>query len=253
VLGAAAARTLGLAPGDALVSDPRNVFDIAGAYPLRMHVAGVLAPSNPDDDGAVLVDVKTAWVIAGLGHGHQDLAAGADEAVVLKREADRVVANAALREYNEITPENAARFHFHGDAGDFPLTAAIVRPRDDKAAALLAGRFQDGALPGQLVRPDTVAGEMLGAVFRVKRLFDANVALVAGATALLLGLVVALSVRMRAEETGTLHRIGCARSAVFWLHAWEWVILVGAGGLAAALLAVVTAYAAPALLPWVLG
>src|SRR5690606_26661319 len=73
VVGAEVAQALGLHPGDALVSDPENVFNLAGAYPLKMHVAGVLEPRATDDDRAVFVDIKTAWVIAGLGHGHQDM------------------------------------------------------------------------------------------------------------------------------------------------------------------------------------
>ena len=43
VLGAAAAEKLGLKPGDKLMSDPENVFDLAGSYPINMHVTGVLA------------------------------------------------------------------------------------------------------------------------------------------------------------------------------------------------------------------
>lgn len=234
VLGAEAAKGLGLGVGEKLLSDPANLFDIAGAYPLRMHVAGVLAPIGTDDDRAVFVDMKTAWVIAGLGHGHQDVAR-ADDALVLKRTESQAVANAALPQFTEITPENVTSFHFHGDTEGFPVTAAIVLPEDDKSAVLLAGRFAAGDHAGQLVEPTEVVREMLGTVFRVKRLFDANVALVAVAMVLLLGLVVLLSCRMRAAEMALLHRIGCARGTLFWLQAWELAMLLGLGlGLAVA-------------------
>ena len=252
VLGADVARALDLAPGDALLSDPRNVFDIAGAYPLRMHVAGVLAPSHTDDDRAVFVDVKTAWVIAGLGHGHQNLATNTDEDVILEQSEGHVVANAALPQYNEITPKNIASFHFHGETTDFPLTAAIVVPRDNKSATLLAGRFQEENAPGQLVCPVDVVEEMLDTVFKVKRLFDANVLLVALSTALLMALVVLLSLRMRADEMRTMYRLGCAQGTMFWLQFWELAILVVAGGLVAALLAGVTGHFAGAIIPWLL-
>jgi putative ABC transport system permease protein len=66
VLGARAARTIGAGPGDSVVSSPESVFDIAGVYPLRMRVVGVLAHTGGPDDGAVFVDLKTAWVIEGL-------------------------------------------------------------------------------------------------------------------------------------------------------------------------------------------
>ena len=70
VLGATVARDLGLGPGDTLLSDYEKPYDISTTYPLKMHVSGVLAESGSPDDGAVFVDVKTAWVIEGIGHGH---------------------------------------------------------------------------------------------------------------------------------------------------------------------------------------
>ena len=88
VVGAEAARTLGLAPGDSVVSSPESAFDLGGVYPLELKVVGVLAPAFSPDDGAVFVDIKTAWVIEGIGHGHQDLAKVEAEAAVLAREGD---------------------------------------------------------------------------------------------------------------------------------------------------------------------
>jgi len=72
VLGATVAKELELKPGDSLVSSPENPFDLAGVYPLKMHVVGILAKSHTSDDLAVFVDLKTTWIIEGLGHGHQD-------------------------------------------------------------------------------------------------------------------------------------------------------------------------------------
>ncbi|MBW1901665.1 MAG: hypothetical protein JRJ20_08515, partial [Deltaproteobacteria bacterium] len=45
VLGAKVAVELGLEPRESLVSSPENLFDLAGVYPLKMRVVGVLAPS----------------------------------------------------------------------------------------------------------------------------------------------------------------------------------------------------------------
>ena len=88
MVGADAARVLDVGVGDNVISSPENVFDLAGVYPLKMPVVGVLARSHSPDDDAVFVDVKTAWVIEGLGHGHQDLAKTADDGVVLRRGPD---------------------------------------------------------------------------------------------------------------------------------------------------------------------
>ena len=47
VLGAGAAKTLGVKVGDHVVSSPESVFDIAGVYPLKMPVVGMNSrPSN---------------------------------------------------------------------------------------------------------------------------------------------------------------------------------------------------------------
>ena len=58
---------MALKAGDSLVSSPESLFDLAGVYPLKMYVAGVLNKSHTSDDLAVFVDLKTTWVIQGLG------------------------------------------------------------------------------------------------------------------------------------------------------------------------------------------
>ena len=70
LLGSEAAATLGLRPGDSILTSPSSLFDLAGVYPLKLQVVGTLAPSYGPDDRAVFVDLKTAWVAEGLGHGH---------------------------------------------------------------------------------------------------------------------------------------------------------------------------------------
>ncbi|NNE92576.1 MAG: ABC transporter permease, partial [Verrucomicrobiales bacterium] len=71
VLGAEVAEKTGLGPGDSIVSSPEAMFDLAGVYPLKMRITGVLARSGNADDRAIFCDVKTAWVIEGLAHGHE--------------------------------------------------------------------------------------------------------------------------------------------------------------------------------------
>ena len=95
VLGSQAARIAGAAPGGAVMSKPENVFDLAGAYPLKLHVVGVLKPAGTPDDRAVFVDVRTAWVIEGLGHGHADLARPAEQPGVPPRDGADIAAHAA--------------------------------------------------------------------------------------------------------------------------------------------------------------
>jgi len=236
LLGAAVAGELGLKAGDRLMSDPVNVFDIAGSYPVNMRVSGVLLPTGTADDDAVFVDVKTAWLIDGLAHGHMDVAREADENQVLERSLTNVTANAALPNYTEVTEENIGSFHFHGDPEDFPLTAVLVVPPDAKSATILRGRYQDHA-SRQMIVPVTVVTELVAIVFRAKEFLDANLLVVGSAMVLLLGLVIVLSVRLRQPEMHVMFMLGCARRTLLRLQVAELSIIA----LVSLVLAVVTA------------
>jgi putative ABC transport system permease protein len=63
VLGARAADALASGLGDFVLSTPAGAFDVAGSFPLKMKVVGMLQPVNTPDDEAVFVAPKTAWVI----------------------------------------------------------------------------------------------------------------------------------------------------------------------------------------------
>lgn len=238
VLGAVAAREAGVGVDGYVVSSPESVFDIAGVYPLRMKVAGVLSASGTADDMAVFVDVKTAWVIEGLGHGHQDLSQPDAATGVLRREGDGIVANASVREYNEITPDNIESFHFHGELAEFPVSAVIALPRNDKAAALLRGRYIGEDERVQIVRPDTVMQDLLSTVITVRRYVMAAVVGVGAATLATMILVFVLSLQLRRREMETMVKIGGARGRVAAIVATEVICVLGAGGLLAAALSV---------------
>ena len=211
VLGANAARKLNLNPGDKLKTDRQNLFDLAGDYPLQLNVTGVLAATGTADDEGVFIDVKTAWIIAGHGHGHDERETNAPSAKLVKT-------------HLEITPENMGTFHFHGDTTALPLTAILVEPTDAKESAMVMSRYQNS---GQLqaLKPPVVVAEMMGMVMRVRQFLDANYALVASATGLLLALIVALSRRLRAREMETLFLLGCSRGTQFAVQAAELLII----------------------------
>ena len=237
VLGAEAARSLGVGPGDAVVSSPESVFELAGVYPLRMRVAGVLAPSHGPDDLAVFVDVKTAWVIAGLGHGHTDLREAGAAASVMRRETgpdgERIVANASVQEYNEISAENVASFHFHGDVSSYPITAVLAVPPDDRSRALLMGHYSGADETVQVLRPGGVIDDLLDTVFTVRRYVVAALVGVAAATLAIAALVFALSIRLRRREVETLVKIGGSRGSIAVVLLAEGVfVLLCSGALA---------------------
>jgi putative ABC transport system permease protein len=228
VLGAGAARRLGLGPGDSLTSSPESFFDLAGAYPLKMKVVGVLAPSGTPDDLAVFVDLKTAWVMQGIGHGHQDLTRVQDPTLVIGRDANNVVASAKVVEYQEITESNRDSFHFHGEPSTYPVSAAVIVPEDDRAGTLLLGRFVDGSLGGQLIRPRAIVADLMNTIFRIKEVLDLAVAIVGTAAVLALVLVFSLSFRLREQELQTNFEIGASRGTTARLLAAELLLLGGA-------------------------
>jgi putative ABC transport system permease protein len=265
VLGARVARKLGLEPGDRLLSDPENVFDIAGAYPLSMRVAGVFDESHSPDDNMVFVDLKTAWIIEGIGHGHQDLggpqsadAAGTGQrengsnqlgdGVILQQTDREIVAGAALRHYTEITEQNVGSFHFHGEPKSFPLTAIIALPHDEKSATLLMGRYQADDQAAQILQPATIVDELLQMVFRAKQFFDVGAVVLIAVTVMFLTLVVLLSRRLRRREMQTLVKLGCSRYMIVGMQTAELSLVMLMSGLSAAALSAVTMAIVPSLL-----
>ena len=231
VLGHAVAEELGLQPGDSLVSSPENLFDLAGVYPLKMKVAGVLARSHSADDQAILVDINTAWIIQGLAHGHEDLAKTTDPSVILKRDGNKVTANAKLLQYREITAANLDSFHFHGDPSEYPLSGVIALPRDDKSGTILQGRYLAGDALHQIVRPGEVIDTLMASIFRIKNVLDAVILIVGIATVLALILVFALSLRLRQGEIETIFKLGCSRATIARLLGAEVFIITGISGL----------------------
>ena len=231
VVGAGAAEKLGLKPGDELVSSPENMFDLAGVYPLKMKVTGVLQKSHTSDDLAVFVDLKTTWVIQGLGHGHQDVTVLKDPTLVLKRTEDNVAATAKLYHYMEITDENIDSFHFHGHMTGYPVTAVIAAPYDAKSGAILQGRYLSKEERHQIVEPEEVIDGLLQNIFRIKNVLDAIILLVALATVMAIILVFALSIRLRQREMETVFKLGCSRMTMARLVASEILMIVVASGL----------------------
>ncbi len=248
-VGADVARDLQLAPGGALFSDPRELYDIAVPPALKLRVCGVLPRTGSADDGAVFVDVKTGWVLEGLAHGHQDPQRGVDPGLVLRQDRDKdgrdgIVLSEAMIEYNEITEQNVADFHFHGDPAHLPLTAVLFVPDSPKAATMTKAKVNfKGDL--QMLIPEVVVRDLVAFVFQLKKLFDALTLTLGGITAALTALVLLLSARLRRREMQTLHRLGCSPRTVTLLYVGEVAFMFALG----AALALVLLAATLALFP----
>lgn len=247
VVGARVAEDLGKEPGDTLVSSPENLFDLDGVYPLEMPIVGVLAPTSTADDDAIFVDIKTAWVIQGIGHGHEDVVTASDVAAGLE-----VTANAGVVQYQRITQENIASFHFHGGEDDYPATAVIVVPNDARAGTILQGRYLGPEGRTQLFEPASVVEGLVDRIFRIKSLLDVVTAIIAVAALAAVGLAVFLGYRLRASEIATAVKLGARRGMVLRLLAAETVTLLFLSSIIAMAGAAIVARNAEAWVGWLL-
>jgi putative ABC transport system permease protein len=225
VLGAAAARKLGLAPGDKLKSDQEKVYDITSSYPLLMRVVGVLEETGTADDLVAITDIKTTWIIEGIGHGHTAAQKVTDPSLLLGATDTGVIMSPSVVDHPEVTPDLLDSFHFHGSSDEFPVTSLIALPHNAKSHTILKARYRESA-DAQAVVPKTVVRSMMDIVFRVKQFLDSIFVMVLVSTGLFLLLVVLLSLRIRKREFQTLSKIGSSRSTVLAVQVGEIALLL---------------------------
>lgn len=246
VLGARAAEAARVDPVNYVVSKSEGVFDIAGVYPLKMRVVGVLESTGTPDDHAVFIDLKTAWVIEGLGHGHQDLTRPEAVDGVLRTDGNTIIANRSVQEFTEVTPENVENFHFHGEMANFPITSVIAVPHDRKSSDLLQGRYLSDDAAVQIIRPRDVMDDLLGTIFTVRGYVMIGIIVLGIATIATMILVFVLSLQLRRREMETMQRIGGSSGRIRALVAVEILSVLVAGIMVAAMLAALTLWFAPA-------
>jgi putative ABC transport system permease protein len=237
VVGARAADALGIEVGATLVTDRTSAHGFDLKQQVRMRVVGLLRASGSPDDDAIFTDLRTGWILEGIGHGHQD-AEDLPDKVIRTRADGTAILDISVQEFDSVTQETVDQFHFHGDRSGYPVTGILVQPprgraAAEKAIAILGGRCRTSE-SAQMLIPSEVVDELLGFVFRVKAFFDANALLVAVATGLFLLLIVWLSIRVRQPELSTLHKLGCARHTTALLLGLELGLLILAGALLAA-------------------
>jgi len=227
VIGSKVAEELGLSVGQHLVTASESFFDLAGVYPLKMKIVGVLTPSYSPDDLGVFVDLKTCWIIQGLGHGHQDVSKLSDPTLVYKQNDSVVSATAKLIQYNEINEDNIESFHFHGSLDAYPITALVIFPESAKSGALLQGRYVADQSGFQLIKPTLVIDGLLQNIFKISKVIDGVIIIVSLATILAMFLIFSLSFRLRAKEVETTFKLGCQKGTMLKFLLAEVVIISG--------------------------
>lgn len=209
VLGAKVAQALAAHPGDVFFSDPPKLYDLTRPASMRLLVVGVLLPRGTADDGAVFSAVETAWALDGHYHGHADAKTISETQpdLVISKAPGRVSFSGALINQNTFDIAGAKDFHLHGATGHLPLSSVLIFPRDQESHTILKGRINSRG-PYQAVSPSTILDDLLGIVFKIKHLLDRLGLLLGAATLALVGLVVALSLRLRKTEMQTLDALG---------------------------------------------
>ncbi|NNE91147.1 MAG: hypothetical protein HKN23_05830, partial [Verrucomicrobiales bacterium] len=164
------------------------------------------------------------------------------------------VLNASVVQYNEITPDNVDDFHFHGDESQFPVTAAIVIPREKMGGTILKGRYQETANAAvQLADPEKVTDELFKTVFQIRD-FVVTALVAVGLAALGTAvLVFLLSNKLRTREFSNLRNLGADPATIRMLIFFETAsVLLISATLAAVVLAGMNAFA-PGIVRAVLG
>jgi len=226
VLGSDVAKKLNLKPGQQITSSPETALDIAGVYPLKMNITGVLNKAYSPDDKAIFTDIKTAWVIEGLIHGHEDLEETEDTSVLLGVKDNNYIANAKLYNFNTITEENVTDFHIHGETGNYPISSLIAVPFSEKDQALLMGRYLSKGENSQILIPKKVIKKLLDNIFKFKRFFEGMFLFVGVALILLFSLVIILSLRLRNREIQTMFKLGSSKLKIVEVVSFELIMLI---------------------------
>ncbi|MBX3420623.1 MAG: hypothetical protein KF752_03605 [Pirellulaceae bacterium] len=260
VVGHAAAARLHLNPGDRLLTEPEGLLNLSGPAPFNMRVTGILSRTGTADDDAVLCELKTTWLIAGIGHGHtldnqrqpdDPSAEQSDSQSDSQLEAETQHQHAAgreyLQQYQEVNDENLHTFHFHGRSSQYPLTAIIAIADSEKSATLLEGKYFEPDQVTQIVRPIDVIEELMQVIGRVRQMFDIGIIGLSLATGLLVALVLMLSIRLREREMQTMYLLGCSRGTIAGIVCAEWAIVITSSLILATLLA----WGTLNLFPWI--
>ena len=213
VIGSEVAQNTSFKVGETVITTPAGAFDVAGSFPLKMKIVGVLKPSGTSDDQVIFADLKTSWLIAGLAHGHQDVVTAPDT-LLLSSTDSSVVASAAVLSYTEVNPGNLDSFHFHGDVGQYPIDALMVIPESRRESIQLRGRFEERTDNVQMIVPRTIIDDLVNTMFAVKDSIIAAAIVIGMATAVIVGLVFWLSIKLRRKEIETMKTIGGAKGTI---------------------------------------
>ena len=115
-----------------------------------------------------------------------------------------------------------------GDPAEFPITAVLVIPDDERANTLLQGTFLASETL-QIVEPGSTIQRLLTTILTVRRYVFVGLGLTAVAGLSMMILVFLLSIQLRRRELNTMLKLGATKGRIFLLLTTEIisVILMG--------------------------
>jgi len=218
VVGYTVAEILGIKVGDFVLTTPKSAYDQSQSFQLKMPVVGILKKSGTLDDKAIFTDLKTTWVMEGIGHGHDNIMNLEDTTLVNRvlTTDSNIVTTAKIMQYQEVTDENRYGFHFHGAPSDFPLTSMVFLPKNKKSR-IIAAAYYDTHPTRMLLAPTDVINELMGFVFKIKQFINANYSAIYFTVFLLTCLIFSLSLKLRTRELETIFKIGSSRQTAMMI------------------------------------
>ncbi len=228
VVGSRVAGELGLQVGDTLSSSPANYFDFAGTYPLNMIVTGILENKNTPDDRALFVDIKTHWVLMGIGHGHEDLDEVSDPTVFISE--DENIANAKLRMNAQVSEANREEFHFHGDMGGFPMTSVLFVSNSLKDEIIFQGKIEEERKDLDIIVPRQMVSQLLTRIFKIGNLLKSTIYIISVVCVLLFALFIQFILQSRKGEFQTLYELGNSKTDIVKQVVFEYLMLLAIAG-----------------------
>ncbi|MCT4623416.1 MAG: ABC transporter permease [Schleiferiaceae bacterium] len=236
VIGNQVANQLDLKIGDSLITTPKGFFDMAGVYPLKLRIVGILNLKNNPDDQGIFTDIKTSWIIMGLGHGHEDVQKISDPEVIISREENTVKTTQKIKLYQEITGANKNDFHFHGKEDELPIRSMFFVPNSDKDLAIIRARLTNKNSKFKALVPKMVVNRLLDKVFKFQQVFNTFYIWVLFASALTLAVIFMLLIKLRESQINTLYTLGASRFQVVGSLLSELLILLIASSILAFIL-----------------
>jgi putative ABC transport system permease protein len=226
ILGSQVAQRLGIKLNEHIRTDQQDLYNLAATYPMDLIVVGVFKKSGTIDDQACFTDIKTSWIIEGLGHGHQDAKIELKTNLRESSTAKQVVEfDASVLTLQKINSKQSKQFHFHGAMEDFPLSAALIFPPHDKEASLFKARSMRQR-QWQVLSSSKVVDEIMSFVLKINTLLQGLGYILIVLTIGLSTFILWLNAQMRQSEWYSLRLLGFKKSQIITIFMSE-VFLLG--------------------------